>query len=223
LIAAVLTTAAATLVALASLKSKLRFRRAFEIIATLPVALPSFVFSTLLLLTVLFFPGLLSLYNTRWPLIIAFVIVSLPLAVRIMSGSVIQLHDELTEASSVAGANRAKTGLKVTLPLLRAALVDSSSAVFSHCFKELGAIILLIGPNTLMLPTLIFDDWDAGYLGIVAALNLLSLAIAGLFIGATMLILRKRGRGSMSRAGRRLVEISRRGDPVIGGPAVAEK
>src|SRR5262249_44898353 len=40
LIAAVFTTLAATLIAVASFKSKLRFRRAFEIVATLPVALP---------------------------------------------------------------------------------------------------------------------------------------------------------------------------------------
>jgi iron(III) transport system permease protein len=222
LVAAVATTLAALLVALASLKSRLPFRRTFEIVATLPVALPSFVFSTLLLLTVLFAPGLQSLYNTRWPLIVAFVVVSLPLAVRIMSGSVIQLHDEFAEASSVAGANRGQTGLRVTLPLLRTALVDCGSAVFSHSFKELGAIVLLIGPGTLMLPTVIFSRWDAGDIGIVAALNLLSLAIAGVFIGVTMLFLRRQKRRRPESPARQLMAVSAAGDPVLAGAAAED-
>jgi iron(III) transport system permease protein len=209
MIGAFVTTFGATLVAIASLKSKLRYRRVFEVMATLPVALPSFVFSTLLLLTVLFMPGLIRFYNTRWPLIVAFAIISLPLAVRVMSGTVIQLHDEFSEASSVAGANRAQTSVRVTLPLLRSALVDCASAVFSHNFKELGAIILLIGPNTLMLPTLIFDHWEAGDLGTVSALNLLSLFLSGFFIGFGMVFLRTQKRRSGARmVNRRLVAIS---------------
>lgn len=223
LVGAVLTTAAATLIAIASFKSKLRFRRAFELIATLPVALPSFVFSTLLLISVLFLPVLTDLYNTRWPVVIAFVIVSLPLAVRIMSGSVIQLQDEFAEASSISGANRSQTSRKVTLPLLRNALVDSGSAVFSHCFKELGAIVLLIGPNMLMLPTLIFNQWDAGYIGVVAAMNLLALGIAMLFIGGSMLLLRRQGRKSLFRTARASWDSVRKSDPLPLETVVTEK
>jgi iron(III) transport system permease protein len=207
-IGAIVTTFAATMIALASFKSKLRFRRLFEVMATLPVALPSFVFSTLLLLTVLFVPGLLRFYNTRWPLIVAFAIISLPLAVRVMSGTVIQLNNEFSEASSISGASKAQTNTHVTLPLLRSAIVDCASAVFSHNFKELGAIILLVGPNTLMLPTLIFEHWETGDFGTVAALNMFSLVISGLFIGAAMLFLRSQRRRGTPRASRRLTTMS---------------
>lgn len=203
LIASVLTTAAATLVALASLKSKFRFRRVFEIVATLPIALPSFVFGTFLLIAVLFLPGLVTIYNTRWPVIIAYVVVSLPLAVRVMTGAVIQLNNEFNEASSVAGANRTQTARKVTLPLLRTSLVDSGAVVFSHCFRELGAVVLLVGPNTVLLPALIFSRWDSGQIGVVATLNLLSLLISGAFIGSSMLFLRSRGKRSLERSSRR--------------------
>jgi iron(III) transport system permease protein len=207
-IGAVVTTLAATMIALASFKSRFRFRRLLEVMATLPVALPSFVFSTLLLFTVLFVPGLLQFYNTRWPLIVAFSIISLPLAVRVMSGTVIQLNNEFSEASSVSGANKAQTNRHVTLPLLRSAIVDCASAVFSHNFKELGAIILLIGPNTIMLPTLIFEHWETGDFGTVAALNMLSLIISATFIGVTMLFLRSQRRRGTPRAGRRLTTMS---------------
>jgi iron(III) transport system permease protein len=207
-IGALVTTFAATMIALASFKSKFRFRRLLEVMATMPVALPSFVFSVLLLFTVLFVPGLLPFYNTRWPLIVAFGIVSLPLAVRVMSGTVIQLNGEFSEASSVSGANKTQTNVRVTLPLLRSAIVDCLSAVFSHNFKELGAILLLIGPNTIMLPTRIFEHWETGDFGTVAALNMLSLAISALFIGVAMLFLRSQRRRGTPRTSRRLTTIS---------------
>src|SRR5262249_39818973 len=119
-----------------------------------------------------------------------------------------QLNGEFSEASSISGANKAQTNAHVTLPLLRSAIVDCLSAVFSHNFKELGAIILLIGPGTLMLPTLIFEHWETGDFGTPAALDMLSLLISGAFIGATMLFLRSQKRRGTARASRRLARMS---------------
>jgi len=183
----VLTTCAATLIAVIALKSRLRFRRLLEVAGTLPLAVPPFVFSIYLLMSVLFIPGLVHTYATPIPLVVADVVVFLPFAIRILSGAVIQLHDEFTETARVCGSGVARSVFTV-LPLLSTALLSSAVLVFAFSFRELGAVVLLIGPNTSLLPPLIFSLWGTGEIGSVAVLNILSFGISAAVLGASTLL-----------------------------------
>jgi iron(III) transport system permease protein len=176
-IVSVVATAAAVVLALVSLKSRLRIGRLIEVIATLPIAIPALVFSMALLLSVLFVPGLSTVYNTPVPLIVAMVIAFLPFAVRVVSAAMVQLGDDLLEISRVSGAGRLRSILTIVIPLLWGALGLSAMLVFAESFRELGAVILLVPPDLKMLPTQIFSYWQTGEVTQVAVLNIISIVI----------------------------------------------
>jgi iron(III) transport system permease protein len=188
---ALATTACAVLIAFISLKSKMRFRRGFEIVASLPIATPPLVLSVYLLLGVLFIPGLNVTYYTYVPLVVACVIVAIPVALRVVSASVIQMHDDLGDIARVSGAGPLYVMRTVSLPLLRPALILSAIVVFSASFRELGAVILLVGPNTNLLPTYIFSQWEVGGYPLVSALNVLSVVVAALVLSLAALTRRR--------------------------------
>jgi iron(III) transport system permease protein len=192
IVVAILATLVAVALAWVSLKTKLRGRRVFEFIGTLPVGVPPLVYATFLLMSVLFIPGVVHAYNSIYPLIVADVVVLLPFSIRIISGAVLQLHDDLIEAPRVLGSGIARSVRTIILPLLRVSLLSSAVLIFALSFRELGAVVFLTGPNTVLLPTLIFQQWETGQqLGPVAALNILSVVVsAGALLLGRLLLLR---------------------------------
>jgi iron(III) transport system permease protein len=196
IVVALLTTIVALALSWVALKSRLRIRRVFEFIGTLPVGVPPLVYATFLLMSVLFVPGLVHAYNKIYPLIIADVVVLLPFSIRILSGAVLQLHNDLIEAPRVLGSSAWRTITSIVLPLLRVSLLSSIVLIFALSFRELGAVVFLTGPNTLLLPTVIFEQWNTGQqLGPVAALNILSVVLsAGSLLLAQLLLRASRRR-----------------------------
>ena len=188
-VVAVLATVVALALSWVALKTRLRIRRGFEFVGTLPVGVPPLVYATFLLMSVLFIPGVVHTYNTIYPLIIADVVVLLPFSIRIISGSVLQLHNDLIEAPRILGSSAIRSIFTVVLPLLRISLLSSFVLIFALSFRELGAVVFLTGPNTVLMPTLIFEQWNTGQqLGPVAALNILSVIVSAgaLLIGQAL-------------------------------------
>jgi iron(III) transport system permease protein len=174
-VAVVVAVGAAFALALISLKSDIRGRRIAEIIGTVPIGVPAIVFSVALLVTFVSVPGVKLLYSTAVPLIVAEMIVFLPFALRILSSALIQIQNDLLEASSISGAGPLQTGRRILLPLMRPALLYAAAAVFVLSFRELSAVILLVTANTTLIPTATFSYWVTGNQGQVAALNIVSL------------------------------------------------
>lgn len=169
-----LATSVALGVTFVSVKTKLPGRRLVEMIAALPIAFPALVFSVALLMTFLTTPGLKLAYGTLLPLVLADAVAFLPFALRITAPAMVQIKDELVEASRTAGASQMRTIWAVVLPLMRVALINAVTLVFILSFRELGAIVMLVTPNLPLLPTHIFSEWQAGFVGPVAALNVIS-------------------------------------------------
>lgn len=174
--------------------SKYRFpgKRAFSIVVNLPVAIPTVVVGTSLLL--LWGPiGLLG----RWldPLgiqpmfapagvLLAHVFVTLPY----MVGAVKPLLDELEttyeEAAYTMGATRWQTFRWVLLPALRGALFSGTLLTFAHSLGEFGATVMVSGNlrlHTQTAPLYIFAQFEAGNLAganaVAAVLAVLSFVI----------------------------------------------
>ena len=68
-------------------RTRLPMRRLVEVLAWLPWMMPGMVLGVGLLWAYALLPGPLALYGTRWALLIAYVTLSLPLAVRTMAGA----------------------------------------------------------------------------------------------------------------------------------------
>jgi iron(III) transport system permease protein len=157
LAAGILATLAAVFLSYSALKSKVRGARIIEFIASVPLAFPGIVYGLAFFWTFLLFPGLGLIYGTIWPLIIALVFIRLPYCVRIISGSLIQIADELEEASRVSGASWVRTFYKVLLPLLRRGMINSFLYTFINALRELGAVVLLVTSQSIVLTALLLN------------------------------------------------------------------
>ena len=133
----------------------------FKSLATLPFVLPTVVvasaFQSLLGNNGLINLGLIRFFNfdqppiqinhSIWFILIAHVFYNYSVIFRIVCGFWANITDEMSEAASMLGASPWRIFSKVTLPLLRPALITSSLLVFVLCFSSFGVVLLLGGPK----------------------------------------------------------------------------
>ena len=201
LIVAAVTVVVGTTLSFVALKTKLRGRRVVEVIATMPIGLPPVVFSAALLVTVLSVPGFVTLYGTIVPLVIACVVVNLPFAIRVLTGAVIAIQNQLLEASAACGAGVIRTVTRILVPLLLTAAGNAALIVFVNSLLQLGAVVFLITPSFDLLPTTIFSLWGTGNFGLVNALNVVAVMVpvALLVIAALLRVVLRYASGRMNR------------------------
>jgi iron(III) transport system permease protein len=156
-----------------------------------PLAMPAMVFALGLLWVYVAVP--LPIYGTLAILLIAYVTHYLPFGVRASSAALRQLHPELEEAARVAGASWLYSIRRVTLPLLRPALTAAWALLFVMAMQEVSASILLYSSRSIVLSVAVFDLWENGNPGDVAALGAVQLA-AGFVVVALLLRARQRAR-----------------------------
>jgi iron(III) transport system permease protein len=180
-----------------SLKTKYRFRRVADAISMAPIAIPHLVYSLGMLVTVLATPFLAQIaYGTLGLMIAAEVIIFLPLTVRLLSSALIQLPDELIEASIISGASQARMLRTVVVPIMLPAILYALSVLFVLAFRELGGVVLLVAQNTVIVPYESLTFWLSGGYPMLSALNIVALVVPLVFVAALFLI-----RGLMRRAG----------------------
>jgi len=153
-------------------KYRFRGRDALVIIVNLPVAIPTVVVGTSLLL--LWGPiGLLGRFLdprlqpmfTPLGVLLAHLFVTFPY----MLGAVKPVLDDMEatyeEAAYTIGANRWKTFWLVILPALKGGLFSGSLLTFAHSLGEFGATVLVSGNlrlRTQTAPLYIFAQFEAG-------------------------------------------------------------
>ena len=174
-----------TFLAYTVVKSKFRWAKVFEYANILPYAIPGVVYGLAMLWLFLYTPALArTLYGTVWSLLIALIITWLPFAVRIMAPTMLQLSNELEEASSVSGDRWSGTYLKVLLPMMKVAMLASFTYVFLDTFRELGTVTLLTTPSSYVLTTFIQDLFTASSANLptAAATSVFMMVIGGIFL-----------------------------------------
>jgi sulfate transport system permease protein len=181
-----------TLTAYALSKHRFRGRGALSIVLNLPVAIPTVVIGTSLLL--LWGPiGLLGRYLdplgvrpmfTPTGIFLAHLLVTFPY----MLGAVKPVLDELEvtyeEAAYTMGAGRIRTFFYVILPALKGALFSGTLLTFAHSLGEFGATVMVSGNlrmKTQTAPLFIFAQFEAGRIevanAVAAVLAVLSFVI----------------------------------------------
>jgi sulfate/thiosulfate transport system permease protein len=154
-------------------KYRFRGRGALNVVVNLPVAIPTVVVGTSLLL--LWGPiGLLGQYldpRGVQPMFSVFGVVLAHLFVTFpyMLGAVKPVLDELEatyeEASYTIGASRLQTFRHVILPALKGGLFTGGLLTFAHSIGEFGATVLVSGNlrfRTQTAPLYIFAQFEAG-------------------------------------------------------------
>jgi iron(III) transport system permease protein len=162
-----------TILALAIAWCSLRLRRFPRTVATidqlagLPVALPGLVVGMGMTWFYLELP--LPVYGTPLILLLAYVMLHIPYAVRIAGAGLSQLHSELEEAGRVAGATEARVLARIVIPLLMPSLLASVLYVTLRAFREYAASIFLTSPGLEVVAVLVLDMSQSGNSNILAA------------------------------------------------------
>ena len=126
-----------------ALRTRSRGARLVEYISSVPLAFPGIVYGVALFWTFLLAPGVNVIYGTVWPLVISLIFIRIPYTTRIISSNLIQISDQLEEASQVSGARLTRTFRKVLMPLMRGGLINGFVYAFVNSMRELGGVVLL--------------------------------------------------------------------------------
>jgi sulfate transport system permease protein len=191
--------------------SKYRFpgRDSLGIIVNLPVAIPTVVVGTSLLLLWgpiglvgrLLLPVGIQPMFTPFAVVLAHLFVTFPY----MLGAIKPLLDELEatyeEAAYTIGATRLQTFRYVLLPALRGGLFTGALLTFAHSLGEFGATVMVSGNlrlRTQTAPLYIFAQFEAGN---IANANAVAAVLALLSFGIFFVLLRFTGQRSLSAGG----------------------
>lgn len=150
-------------------------RHFLEYAAMLPLAIPALVMALGILWTWVAVP--LPVYGTILVIIIAFIARFMPAGYRVISASVLQVHDDLEHAALVHGASRAKTVWRVTLPLLRGGVAAAMFLMIVFGLRELTASLFLYTANSRVLSIVVFEKLDDGSWSGAATTSLLYTAL----------------------------------------------
>jgi iron(III) transport system permease protein len=106
--------------------------------------------------------------------------VLLPLGVRTISVVLVQLDKSLEECGEVCGASWGYRLRTITMPLLRPGLIAAWLLIFVASVRELGASILLMGPNSKVLTPAIVEAFFSSSSELTAAMALIQTLVVGL-------------------------------------------
>lgn len=155
-------------------RSRTRFGWTLDVLAFIPIAIPSVIAGAAVLFAYLIVP--IPVYNTVWILLIAYVTMNLPYGMRFTASGIVQIHRELEEVAQMSGANLIQTFRRVLLPLLAPVLVAGWLYIFVLAVRELSASIFLAGPGTHVLGTISLTMWEeGGSFGAVCALGIIQI------------------------------------------------
>jgi len=171
---------AAWLIVRASMKA----RWVLDQMAMLPLVFPGIVMGIAILKMYLVLP--IPVYGTIWILVLAFIARYLPYGIRFSHSALLGLHRELEEGALAAGASWFQMLRHVVVPLIMPALLAGWIYIFLITFKELSIALLLYSPGSQVVAVTIWELWDNGHVGELAAFSLV-ITIGTVIVGSIFL------------------------------------
>ncbi len=160
----------ASLTAWVTTKTKARGRGLIEALTFIPLAFPGTALAIGLLWTYVYIP--LPIYGTLWILMIGYITRFLPYGLRTMTSTIVQLHDDLQQASMVCGASFLTTFRRILLPLLRPGFIAGWILLASIFLREFSTSVFLYSPGSEPLGPLLYHFYVDGNLGPMCSLAL---------------------------------------------------
>ena len=179
LIAPLLALGAGIAVSWLVLRTRSRLRFAVDFIAFLPHAVPRivFAFGAVMLTIGLWVKLPVDLYGSLGLLVVVMALVQIPFATRLINASLIQISGELEEAARMAGAATITVLRRVSVPLIRPALVYGWVWLALLAYRDLTIPTILQSQDNVTISAVIFDEYTQGLIGQVAALVVLMLVV----------------------------------------------
>lgn len=177
----------AALTAWVTTKSKTAGTAIIEGLSFIPWAFPGTALAIGLLWAYVYVP--LPIYGTLWILLIGYITRFLPYGLRTMTSTIVQIHDDMQQASMVCGAGFMTTFRRVLLPLLRPGFVAGWIILATIYLREFSTSVFLYSPGSEPLGPLLYHFYVDGNLGPMCSLALIVSLVSMIMI----LIARKIG------------------------------
>lgn len=161
-------------------------RGAVDIIVSLPLGVPAVVFGAGFLFTYTKPP--LILYGTDWVLIVVYVTLMIPYAVRMQLAARMSLGDSYEAAARVSGAGVIRTHVGTLIPMLRGAIGGAAALMFVLLSHEFAASLLVRSTKTQVLGTVLYDYWTNTSYPLVAAIALVMFGITVVGVALALLV-----------------------------------
>lgn len=176
---------AAWLIVRASIKA----RWVLDQMAMLPLVFPGIVMGIAILKMYLLLP--VPVYGTIWILVLAFIARYLPYGIRFSHSALLSLHKELEEGAMASGASWFQMVRHVVVPLIMPALLAGWIYIFLITFKELSIALLLYSPGSQVVAVTIWELWENGHVGELAAFSLI-ITVGTVLVGSLFLNIAQR-------------------------------
>jgi iron(III) transport system permease protein len=163
-----------------TVKTKVRGRGLLEALTFLPWAFPSTALAIGLLWAYVRVP--LPIYATIWILLIAYVTRFLPYGLRAVTSTIVQIHNELEEASRAAGAGAGTTVRRILFPLMRPGLIAGWILLATIFMREFSLSLFLYSPSSEPVGPLLYFLWLDGQTGAVGALGMLVSVVSAILV-----------------------------------------
>lgn len=177
------------LLAYISVRTKYRARGALDFLTWIPATIPGIILGLgmlwMFLGTALFRP----LYGTIFVLVIALLIHGMTTGVQLIKSNMVQLGNELEEASAVAGGSWLYTLRRVVMPLLAPVLLSVGTLTFISASRNVANIAMLVSNDNRPLAMLQLDymvdgrSEVAAIVGVFVVLLTIGVAIVARLVG----------------------------------------
>ncbi len=168
----------AVLIAFVQVRTRLRGKRLLEALVVLPFAVPGTVVALAMILAFLRPVLGISLYNTVWIILVAYVARFLTLAVKPIAAAFAQVHASLEEAARASGASLARCLKDITMPLIRPALLAGWFLAAVPAITELTLSVLLWSAGNETIGVMVFNMHEEGKVLLSSALAVVVMAVA---------------------------------------------
>ena len=145
------------LIAYIIVKTQFRGRWLLDFLSWLPWSIPGILLGVALLWTFLQTKIFLPIYGTVYLLMVAMVIKSMPFGAQMIKSVLIQLGNDLEEASAVCGGTWLHTFRRVLLPLIMPAMITVALVGFISAARDISTVVLLGSGKSRTLSLLMLD------------------------------------------------------------------
>ena len=161
-------------------KTKVAGRGIIEGLTFIPWAFPGTALAIGLLWTYVYVP--IPIYGTIWILMIGYITRFLPYGLRAMSSTIVQIHDEMEDASKTCGAGFLSTFRRILLPLMRPGFIAGWIILATIYLREFSTSVFLYSPGAEPIGPLLYNFYTDGYFGPMCSLAILVSVISMVLI-----------------------------------------
>lgn len=169
------------IVAYVTVRTEWRGRRLIDVLAWLPWMTPGMVLGIGFLWAFAMLPGFVPIYGTIWALMLAYIALGTPVAVRVMSAAYQRLSTDLEECSRVHGASWWQTLWRIMIALAWPSFAVGWILTFFSIMRELSASVLLFSAGSEVLSVVLLKMWMNGEAEQVSVVGLMTMLLVIFF------------------------------------------